>query len=268
LQIKSLEEDLRVQLFTRTDNHRLIPTEDGLRLYEKLIPIVQGVDGVLEEFLEDRKTENRNIIKIAGHNIVLSNILPKYIAQFKKENPDIKFKLCNNTKEEAVNKLINNKVDFVIYPTQENEKITPELIYKPFMDYKPVIIAHKNHAIFKKEGRVEMQDIQKYQLLLVDNLTLTTPMNNWISDYHLQSDFIFENATWEILKNMVKENIAISGFSKIYLNKEELSILKYKSIDHLFNKKLLFTIIIKKNSFLKEKASALIQLILSNKELK
>jgi DNA-binding transcriptional LysR family regulator len=268
VQIRSLEEDLGIKLFERTKNHRLKITKEGQIFYEMAVERLQSMEGLFDSFLYKLKKTNQNLIRIAGHNIVLSSILPKYIASFKKENPKIKFKLCNNSKQEAISKLIDNEVDFVIYPTQENEKIMPELVYQPFLDYEPVLIAHKSHPIMEINRRIEMKDIKKYQLLLVDKFTLKTSMKNWIKDYEVGSDFEFENATWEILKNMIKENIAISGFSKIYLNKEELNILKYKNIEHLFKNKLLFTIITKKNSFLKEKVKKLINIILKDKLLK
>ena len=40
----------------------------------------------------------------------------------------------------------------------------PELVYKPFMDYKPVLIAHKNHPIMKIKGMIEIEDVKKYQI--------------------------------------------------------------------------------------------------------
>jgi DNA-binding transcriptional LysR family regulator len=253
LQIKSLEEDLRVQLFTRTDNHRLIPTKQGLRLYKKLIPIIQNVDGVIDEFLKEETEEKRNTLNIAGHHVVLTNILPKYLAELKnsKEFEKIRIKLFNIPKEEAYEKTITGEVDLMIYPIEDNEKIPVELKLTKILKYQSVVLLPKGHFLENKK-EIKAEDLQGCKFLLIDQFGVSKVMNHYIEDYGIgYDDFKFKNGNWAILKALVAEKLGICSFSKYFINDNDLKNIVVKPILHVSDK-IHFSYLVKENSFIKK----------------
>jgi len=264
VQIRSLEDDLGIKLFKRTANHRLILTEKGNLFYEMAIDKLQAIEGLFDAFYTKLNNTEQNTIRIAAHHVVLSHILPKFLYQYQEQNPEnknVKIALSNISKEEAIKRLIDGKINLAIFPCHENEEKLPELSYINFLNYKPVVVTHKNHPLSKKEI-IKLEDIKNYPFLLVDKFSLKSSMNTWMVEENMGSNFEFENATWEILKHMVKNNIGITGFSEIYIDKEEKD-LRHKKVEHIFPK-IFFTIITKKYSLIGKKTQKIIDLITSN----
>lgn len=259
LQIRSLEDDLNIKLFKRTANHRLKPTEQGLKFYEKVMPIIQNVEGVVDEFLNDELQEKRNILNIAGHHVVLTHILPKYLARLKehKDFRNIKFKLFNISKEEAYKKTVAGEIDLMIYPVESNEEIPVELDITKILKYKSVVLLPKGHFLEKKEA-LEAKDLQGCRCLLIDKFGVSKVMNHYIEDLGLgYDDFKFKNGNWAILKSLVANGLGICSFSKYFINDHDLQNITVKPLLYVSDK-IYFSYLRKKNGFVKKGVEYLI----------
>jgi len=271
LQIKSLEEDLGIQLFTRTANHRLVPTETGAKLYKKLVPIIQNVDGVVDEFLRNELQEERNILNIAGHHIVLTNILPKYLAELKNqpEFKDIKFKLFNISKEEAYEKTVNGEIDIMIYPIEHSEKPPMELKINKILKYQPVFILYKGHFLEnKKDSDINIEDLQKTNFILIDKFSVSKIMEHFVQDNNVgYNDIMFKNGNWNMLKALVSKKLGICIFSKYFINDYDLNTnnIIIKDASHIICD-INFSFLIKNNAFLKKGIKFLIQELEKDKD--
>lgn len=252
-QIASLEDSLNVKLFDRTANHRLKITQYGEEFYKMAVERLQAMDGLFKEFIDKISQNEANKIVIAGHHIVLSHILPPYLHKIREnyKEEDLQIKLCNISKTEAIKRVIAEKVDFAIFPVQEDEEVPPEVEYNNFLDYEPVVIMNKNHPLAKKDT-IDIEDIKNNEFLIVDKFSVKATMNSWLNNYKIGSNFEFENASWEILKNIVYSNNVITGFSKIYMNDTEKDFI-VKDISHIFSNKMFFSIVTKKNGYIKDK---------------
>lgn len=235
IQIRSLEEDLGIKLFTRTANHRLRITEEGQAFYEMAISRLQSMDDLFESFHRDSKEKNQKTLKIAGYYSALSHILPKYIRILceQKQFEDLKIKLCNINVKEAFDRLIKNKVDFAFYPFIENNQSTPiEIAKKNIFRLKNAVYVHKNHPLASK-SKLTKNDIANHKFLVRDQYKFNDPRR--VMNFK-PSNIEFENSDNHIIFGLVKENLAIGGGSDIYskegnfINREII----FKNVDHLF----------------------------------
>ncbi|HSQ97903.1 MAG TPA: LysR family transcriptional regulator [Rickettsiales bacterium] len=224
-QVRSLERDLGIKLFTRTSSNRLILTEEGKAFYERAVVQLQGIDGLLMEFTHDFKEKEGNTLKIAGHNVVLSEILPSYLEKLlnKNEFKNLKIKLINIQKDDALKRLIEGKIDFAFYPSALNEAISVEIEKYDIFKYKNVLVLNKEHPLAKK-SELTKEDLEKYPYLLSDKYTFYDPRNSLKLK---PSNITFENVTLEIMLSLIKENLGITGMSDKLLN-------RYENLKHNF----------------------------------
>ena len=87
-QIQSLERELGFDLFIRKRNF-MQPTEKALRFYEIAIARLNDIENLFKEFLDNENEAANNTIRIAGHYGIITEILPKLIKKYLKENNKI-----------------------------------------------------------------------------------------------------------------------------------------------------------------------------------
>ncbi len=242
IQIQTLERDLGLKLFTRVKK-RLKPTLEGKEFYEHAINYVQGIDNLFENFQEFTKRKKSDTISIGG-NVSICYILPKYIQKFEKENPQTKFEIKNLVKKDALQRLINDEMDILIY-SMTPEILPPELDFIPLIEYQPVLLTNKKHPLVKKKN-VTMKDIKQYKLLRLDPQFITASNFEEIAKRHdLKTKIDFEMANYEIIKKFVKADVGIAVVSGICLEDEGDKHLVGRDMSKYFPS-LTYGIVIKK----------------------
>lgn len=232
LQIKSLERDLEMPLFKRKEN-KLIPTSAARIFYSLAIPHVQGMEELYENFKKQMKEEKSKIINIAANNVSISYILPRYIKKFEQKNPEAEFKIKNLPQKDALQRLMNNEIDMMIY-CQTPEHKPDEVEFISIVDYQPILLTNKNHPLARKK-KVKIEDIKKYELLRLDKQFVTIPNFDEITKAHdLKTKIDFEMANYENLKNFVKNGVGIAILSNICLEGEQQKELVSKDLSNYF----------------------------------
>lgn len=264
MQIKALEDDLGVKLFHRTANHRLIATKEGGLLYNKLIILIQKLDGVIEEFLTTLKQDELQNINIGAHYTAISSILPNYIKPYLKDYLKTKFNIFNLPKLEALKKLKNNELDFIIYPFEENEKIPIELKFESIFEFKLVIIANRNHPIKNiKSNILRIDDIKKYKFFHISNYMISDMYKSFINKNDNKVNINLNMGNWDIAKNIVKSDICLSSVGRFYINENDEKDIIYKYCPDLFSN-LHYAILTNKGKFINPIVSNIIKQILNN----
>jgi DNA-binding transcriptional LysR family regulator len=163
LQIQSLERDLGINLFKRS-KQKFTLNEDGRNLYSEAISYIQGIDSLFENFIEKTNNKKLQTVDIASNHVGISYILPKYIKKFKTLNPSVKFKIRNLSKDDSIDRILNDKIDMFIYPIPSN-KIPDELEFFPIVKYQPILLTKKDHPLSKKK-KITLSDIEKFETIM------------------------------------------------------------------------------------------------------
>ncbi|MCB9073479.1 MAG: LysR family transcriptional regulator [Bdellovibrionaceae bacterium] len=126
--IKSLEDTLDLQLFDRI-KQKLVPTEDGKRLYEQLSPHLQRLEEILLD-LTNKENSLRGEISIGMPVVFGLNILLPHIAELGKMHPLLKFKIHFDIPRRFNNMLLRGDLDFAFVDEYNmDNQITTELVY-------------------------------------------------------------------------------------------------------------------------------------------
>ncbi len=215
LQIQSLERDLGFPLFRR-NTKPLSLTPEGKEFYQIACPLMHEFESVIGNFLNIKKEKEQKQIEIAVHHIAISYLMPKIVAEFKKNNPDTKIIIRNIAPEDAIKRLKEGKIDLAFYPNLPNH---PEIKKIDVTSYDPILIINKKHPLAKKSIN-SLGNLKEFDLIRIDQNLITLPLfEEAVKAYEIKGSVEFENGNWEMLKSFVKENNFAAVVSTICLNK-------------------------------------------------
>ena len=176
--IKHLEEVLQVKLFDRI-KHRLIPTSDAKRLYEKSsLGFLQIEDALME--LSSQKDLLRGTISIGlpiefGNNIVLP-----LLGEFGKRHPEVEFSIFYGFASDMEKLLLSGGLDMAVvddFPFDQAIKRT-----RIYNEELHLCIAAENFS----QGEVKRQTVKKYfeGLSYIKYKKDEALINNWFKHHY------------------------------------------------------------------------------------
>lgn len=219
--IKNLEEQLGVTLFKR-NKYGMELTDKGRELYKEVS------ESILKIYkAEERVRSNRNI-HLGSHVTMLSRMFGKCIAEYYKLNPTSQIEVTNETFNDMLNMLENQKLDIVlskkvddsVYNTNKIEFIKLGLLHDIFVintnsKYKDKVF---NKEELAKEKIYTPKRTSITTINLMKELNLTDGMEN------------IKNITYTTMLGILKTEDSIGLITKEYIKDElkenKLAILK------------------------------------------
>ncbi len=163
-QLSQLEKDFGEILINRTTK-KFELTRAGKLLLENAKRIVDLYDSSKIEILKLKKQIEENII-ISASTIPGSHILPRYIAAFRNNNPNINFKIIINNSQKSIENLKTGKVDFAGIGSfmNENER---DFDHIKLGEDEFKFICSPNHELIKnKDNIVHLDELKNYPFVL------------------------------------------------------------------------------------------------------
>lgn len=141
--VQMLESELGVQLFQRTPR-RMIPTREGLVLYERAIGIFEQVREVKAEVGREREGGVKGEIHLVTTHSVAVNYLPPVIRGFQERNPDTFFTVTAATEAGfIINKVVSSAIELGIALGQG---FPSAISAEPLFSSPLALIMSKEHA--------------------------------------------------------------------------------------------------------------------------
>lgn len=219
--IKNLEEQLGVTLFKR-NKYGMELTDKGRELYKEVS------ESILKIYkAEERVRSNRNI-HLGSHVTMLSRMFGKCIADYYELNPNSQIEVTNETFNDMLNMLENQKLDIVlskkvdesVYNTNKIEFIKLGLLHDIFVintnsRYKDIVFSKEKLA---QEKIYDPKKTSLTSINLMKELKLTADTEN------------IKNITYTTMLGILKTEDSIGIITKEYIKDElegnKLAILK------------------------------------------
>ena len=219
--IKNLEEQLGVNLFKR-NKYGMELTDKGRELYKEVS------ESILKIYkAEERVRSNRNI-HLGSHVTMLSRMFGKCIADYYELNPNSQIEVTNETFNDMLNMLENQKLDIVlskkvdesVYNTNKIEFIKLGLLHDIFVintnsRYKDIVFSKEKLA---QEKIYAPKKTSLTSINLMKELKLTADTEN------------IKNITYTTMLGILKTEDSIGIITKEYIKDElegnKLAILK------------------------------------------
>lgn len=210
--IKMLEEELKCKLFNRTAKGTEL-TIDG----EKPLFYVEGAFNMINAGCKTVKDSENMIsgeIRVGVPTHIGIFLLSKYIQKFIEKYPGIKFTIVNRATSEMVDMLEKRNLDFIVdsYPIDSNRK---DIVLYKLIEVSNCFVGNEKYKNIVNEGIINIEDIQKYPLLLPPKITSTRKaLESKLKDRIDNLEAIIDVPTTEVMLELVKKGLGIGYFTK------------------------------------------------------
>jgi DNA-binding transcriptional LysR family regulator len=207
LQMRSLSNELKVQLFARS-GRKLVTTPAGQRLAEHARSIVLGVKQIREEFGDDPGKDTRPFHLATGATALIYR-LRKPLKLLRKKYPHIDLHVTVLATEEIIAGLKGHQFDLglISLPVAEKSLRILPLFNEELLVVRPSVARVRGHHI----STISAEELQGAPLLLYPKQSnMRNLIDRFLDDLGLQGRVIMEAADTEAIKGLVEAGFGYS----------------------------------------------------------
>lgn len=160
MQVKALEEEFGTELLHR-EGHRVIPTEDGLVIYEHLVRISALYEKARQSLKKNQNDFSGNL-KVGASSGPAEYPIPLILGKFKQEHPKAAVTLQVGDSLEIIEKVTNQTIEMGFVGTRRRDG---NLLFDPYLQDNLVLVAAGSHPA-AQQARVNFNDLQTIPLIL------------------------------------------------------------------------------------------------------
>jgi DNA-binding transcriptional LysR family regulator len=217
LQIQAMERELKVTVFERR-GPVLKLTPDGEALYALAKPLVDGIDGLEENFAAQHGKFDSGELNIGAGESTILYILPEAVRRFVSAYPRIQLKIHNETGRDGLKMLRADEIDLVVGSMLD---VPDDITYQPVVTFDPALIVPLDHPL-ATHPNVTLEEISQYGLILPPRHLSTWRMVKYVFQQHnLTFRVTLEAGGWEVIKKYVELGMGISIVTDICLTGQE-----------------------------------------------
>lgn len=216
MQIKKLEEQLDISLFTRT-KHGVILTDEGKILFDY---VKSGIESITngENVLSNLKNLDSGIIRIGASTTVCRHVVMPYLEKFHENYPNIEIQIVNNLTSTLIKDLRNGNLDilFLNMPSNENK----DLKVLPIVDVNDIFVGNKKYYDLTN-GKILLKDLINYPLIFQKLPSNTRKyLNNYLQDNNVFLKPQLEVVSYNLIMDLVKAGFGIGYATKEFIKTE------------------------------------------------
>lgn len=223
-QIKKLEEQLGVSLFTRT-KHGVILTDEGRVLFNY---VKNGIESIHngENALTNLKNLDNGTIRIGVSTTICRYILMPYLKKFYEQYPNIDIQINNDLSNNLLKELRNGNIDILIMflPSSKNKDIK----ITPLMKVQDIFIGNKKYYNLTK-GKMSLNDLKTYPLVFPKSSSNSrTYLNKYLRDNNCNLTPKLEVVSYNLIVDLVSAGFGIGYATKEFVINELENELLYE----------------------------------------
>ena len=206
-QLKLLEEELGMQLFTRKGKSLGNITAAGYPVIERARVIMREVDNI-RNLASDFYEEEEGSLSIATTHTQARYVLPEIVAEFRKRFPKVGLNLHQGTSEQIADMVASNDIDFAI--ATGSTDLFSKLMLVPSYSWDRSIVVPKGHELTKLKRKITLQDLAKYPLVsYVFSFGGQSSLKRAFTDQGLEPDVVFTARDADVIKTYVRMGLGV-----------------------------------------------------------
>jgi LysR family transcriptional regulator, cys regulon transcriptional activator len=238
-QIKLLEEELGVEIFTRSGKHLRKVTrvgEDILAIAGEILNKVEGIKGLASDYRSPTEGE----LLISTTNTQARYTVPRVIAEFVPKCPKVSLSVIQGTTKDNIEGVLNGDVDFVIIT--EDFEISSTLVVMPCFNYGTVVLVPKDHPLTQL-AEVDLEDIASYSLVthvfgFGFNTLCSTTLGQAFERKGLKPKITLAAGNADIIKSYTRAGLGVGVVADLAydaIEDSDLVVIKVPELDQSYN---------------------------------
>jgi DNA-binding transcriptional LysR family regulator len=204
--VRELETELGVRLLDR-NTRKVELSKAGRDFYPFAEKIMQDLDAAVSS-VTSLKSLKRGLVRIASPQLMSCTLMPRVIAAYGKEYPDIQLMLIDTLPEQVLRKVANGEVDLGVGPEGNHDE---EVASSPLLSDRHLLICTKDHPLADKT-RVTWKDLEGYSFISQTRdftARLMLDLNMWSNNLKLKP--VYEVSYMTTTLGMVASGLGITA---------------------------------------------------------
>jgi|SRR5690554_112208 len=231
-QIRLLEDELGLEIFTRSGKHltRITPAgEVILKTSGEILRKVESIKQVAQEFSNERKGS----LSIATTHTQARYALPRVIKEFISQYPDVSLHMHQGTPMQISEMAADGTVDFAI--ATEALELFSDLVMMPCYRWNRCILVPRGHPL-TQVAELSLEEVAKHPIVTyVFGFTGRSKLDEAFINKGLAPKVVFTAADADVIKTYVRLGLGIGIVAKMAYEESTDSDLVALDVDHLFD---------------------------------
>jgi LysR family cys regulon transcriptional activator len=231
-QLKQLEAELGVQLFTRKGKSLAAITPAGRDVIARARKILREVDNI-RSLASDLTAEQEGTLSIATTHTQARYVLPEVIRAFREVYPRVDLDLHQGTSEQIAELINTNKVDFAI--ATGSQHLFPHLTLLPIYRWHRIALVPRDHPLARQKGPLDLRTLAEHPLVTyVFSLTGESSFKRAFHEEGLEPRVVFTARDADIIKTYVRMGLGVGVIASMAFECQDQEDLKAIDAKNLF----------------------------------
>lgn len=230
-QIRLLESELGVEIFSRRGKHLVEITPAGKAILETSSEIMQQVEKIQSVALE-YSDESKGSLSVATTHTQCRYVLPPVIKQFIEQYPDVSLHMHQGTPMQISGSAADGTADFAI--ATEALELYSDLVMLPCYSWNRAILVPKSHPL-AEINVLTLEDISKYSLVTYTfGFTGRSKLDEAFGARGLTPKVVFTAADADVIKTYVRLGLGVGIVARMAYDPVQDDDLMALDASHLF----------------------------------
>ncbi len=206
-QLKLLEQELGIQLFTRKGKSLAAITPAGHEVIARARRILREVENI-RSLASDMSQQQEGTLSIATTHTQARYLLPDVVREFRNLYPKVSLELHQGTSEQIAELVAANRVDFAI--ATGSQQLFPELVLLPCYQWDRIVLVPKGHELAGLKESLTIAPLARFPLVTyVFSLTGESSFKKAFAAEGLEPDVVFTARDADIIKTYVRMGMGV-----------------------------------------------------------
>lgn len=230
-QIRLLEDELGVEIFTRSGKHLTRVTPAGEVILKKAGEILRKVESI-KQVAQEYSNERKGNLSIATTHTQARYALPPAIKNFIQNYPDVALHMHQGTPMQIAEMAADGTVDFAI--ATEALELFSDLVMMPCYQWNRCIVVPKDHPLCQV-SQLTLEEVAKHPIVTyVFGFTGRSKLDEAFINQGLAPRVVFTAADADVIKAYVRLGLGIGIIASMAYDQQLDSDLVALDASHLF----------------------------------
>ena len=230
-QIRLLEDELGVEVFSRSGKHLTHITPAGEAILKRAGDILREVNNI-KQVAQEFSDETKGSLSLATTHTQARYVLPRIISTFMERYPDVSLHMNQGTPMQISEMAADGSVEFAI--ATEALELFSDLIMMPCYRWNRSIVVPKNHPLAQM-STISLADVAQHPIVTyVFGFTGRSKLDEAFMEEGLVPKVVFTAADADVIKTYVRLGLGIGIVAGMAYDKEIDSDLVALDASHLF----------------------------------